>query len=63
MLQRLRGGLEMIKDGDDLKALINDMENPAKQTFVKIFDELSITANWLSGSKLIVFSYLIMVTF
>jgi len=32
-------------------ALINDMENPAKQTFVKIFDELSITANWLSGFK------------
>ena len=47
----VKGGLEMIKDGDNLKPLLNDMENPTKQTFVKIFDELSITANWLSEFK------------
>ena len=47
----IKNGLKMIKDGNDLKVSINEMENPAKEAFIKIFDELSTTENWLSEFK------------
>ena len=41
----------MIKDGNDLKVSINEMKNPTKEAFIKIFNELSTTENWLSEFK------------